>query len=62
MKGAGSTRADVAAVAVLAATAPACVNVTFEMACDAPSKTPVATPAASSLFASLDPAWEKQWL
>ena len=60
MKGAGSTRADVAAVAVLAATAPACMNITFEMACDAPSKAAIEAPT-SALFGALDAAWDKQW-
>ena len=61
MSGASSTRADVAAVAVLAAQSPACANVTFEMACDPPSKKPTASPTAA-LFAELDAIWDQQWL
>merc|ERR1719247_456424 len=61
MNGAGSTRADVAAVAVAAASAPACLNTTFEMACDAPSKKVAAIAPTTALFDVLDATWDKQW-
>ena len=62
MKGAPSTRADVAAVAVLASSAAACANTTFEMSCDPPGKQPAAPPQAETLFAVLDAAFDKQWV
>lgn len=53
MSGAGSTRADVAAVCVRAALDPRARNCTFELACGKPSAAPVA-----DLFGELRPEWD----
>eukprot|EP01052_Picozoa_sp_SAG31_P007979 SAG31_NODE_393_length_16293_cov_15.804372_2_plen_77_part_00 len=66
MRGAQSTRADVAACCVAAASSTHCANTTFEMACDAPfaqsSMETVQSDWFEKEFASLQKNWgEGEW-
>lgn len=60
MKGAPSTRSDLAAVCVLAALSPTCANTTFEMACDKPGKGSAAAAPTPSTFEGLDADWDNK--
>mmetsp|Transcript_24949 Transcript_24949/g.71627 ORF Transcript_24949/g.71627 Transcript_24949/m.71627 type:complete len:259 (-) Transcript_24949:200-976(-) len=63
MKGASTTRADVAAVCVAALQAPGALNTTFELACEAPVKQadPKLVEVSADFFASLSQDFDKHW-
>lgn len=62
MKGAPTTRADLASVLVLAALSPACANTTFEMACEKPTKSAPAAAPTASMFEGLSSQWDKEMI